>query len=109
MVGVVAFVGAVLGSALGYFGAARATRVERLAREREEWGRRFAHALDLCLSGSARAQATGTDLLVVLSESRLASEDDRRYADVVIDSVSRSSSRPRPRTIGSESQERTQR
>jgi hypothetical protein len=101
MVGVIAFVGAVLGSALGYLGAARATRVERLARHREEWGRRFTLALDMCLSSNKRARQPGMDLLVLLSGSKLASDEERSYVDAVLAAFVRTDREPRPRRIRS--------
>ncbi|HCB03954.1 MAG TPA: hypothetical protein PLZ93_12850 [Nocardioides sp.] len=88
MVGLIAFVGAVLGSVLGYLGAVRSTRAEGLARRREEWGRRFTHALELSLSGNALARRPGIALLELLGSSELATREERSYVRAVLASTS---------------------
>jgi hypothetical protein len=84
MVGFIAFVGAVLGSVLGYIRTLRSARAEGLARRREEWGRRFTHALEMSLSGNAQARRPGMALLDLLGTSELASEEERGYVRAVL-------------------------
>jgi hypothetical protein len=85
--GVFSFLGAGIGSALAYLGTRSATRAERTARRREEWGRRFTAALQAVTSEDARRRATGRALLVALMRSELATEDDRRDAAAVLDAA----------------------
>lgn len=82
-----AFLGAGVGSALGYLATARSASVERKAREREEWGRRFTTALAAVTGADQRQVAAGSALLVELVNSTLASEDDRRQAFSVMESI----------------------
>jgi hypothetical protein len=85
--GVLAFIGAGVGSALAYLGTRRAIEVERTARRREEWGRRFTAALQAVASSEPRRRGIGRDLLVVLMSSEMASEEDRRQAAAVLDAA----------------------
>jgi len=85
--GVFAFLGAGIGSAIAYLGTRSATRAERTARRREEWGRRFTAALEAVTSEDARRRATGRALLVELMRSELATEDDRREAAAVLEAA----------------------
>jgi hypothetical protein len=85
--GVFAFLGAGIGSALAYLGTRNATKAERTARRREEWGRRFTAALQALTSEDARRRATGRALLVELMRSGLATEDDRREAAAVLEAA----------------------
>ena len=87
LVGVLAFGGAVLGSALGYAATRTATKVERTARAREEWGRRFTAALEAATSADARRRAAGRSLLVELMRSTLATDEDRREAAAVLEAT----------------------
>jgi hypothetical protein len=87
VVGVFSFLGAGIGSALAYLGTRGATRAERTARRREEWGRRFTAALEAVTSEDARRRATGRALLVELMRSELATDDDRREAAAVLEAA----------------------
>ena len=66
---ILAFAGAALGSAVGYRATAGATKVEREARRREEWGRRFTSALEAATSADARPDAGSSRKSSVVSES----------------------------------------
>jgi hypothetical protein len=103
MIGVIAFLGAVLGSMLGYLGTTRATQVERQARHREEWGRRFTHALEMSLSAHAHAQRPGMALLELLGSSELATEEERGYVRAVLAAASTGDQDARLRNILDES------
>jgi len=85
--GVLAFCGAAVGSALAYLGTRAATKTEREARRREEWGRRFTSALEAVNSTDSTSRATGRALLVELLDSPLATEDDRRAARAVLEAA----------------------
>ncbi|HZC70701.1 MAG TPA: hypothetical protein VE442_08410 [Jatrophihabitans sp.] len=80
LTGVLAFLGAGVGSALAYFAARAATRLEAAQGRREEWGRRFAIALEALTSSDDHTAAVGRALLDALLESELATDDDRRAA-----------------------------
>jgi hypothetical protein len=84
---VLAFAGAALGSAFAYRASLGATRVERDARRREEWGRRFTAALTAVTASDPSRVATGQALLLELVRSDLASEEDRREARAVLEVV----------------------
>jgi len=84
VVGVLAFVGAAAGAALAYVATRSATKAEREARRREEWGRRFTASLEAITSSDPRRRATGRALLVELMRSELATDDDRRDASAVL-------------------------
>ena len=84
MIGLLAFLGAVLGSVLGYLGTVRSARAEGLARRREEWGRRFTHALEMSLSSNVDARRPGFALLELLGSSELASDEERGYVEAVL-------------------------
>ena len=84
VVGVLAFLGAGAGAALAYVATRSATKAEREARRREEWGRRFTASLEAITSSDARRRATGRALLVELMRSELATDDDRRDAAAVL-------------------------
>jgi hypothetical protein len=84
VVGVLAFVGAAAGAALAFLATRSATKAEREARRREEWGRRFTASLEAITSSDARRRATGRALLVELMRSELATDDDRRDAEAVL-------------------------
>ena len=84
LVGLLAFGGAVIGSAVGYAAARSAAKVERAARGREEWGRRFTAALEAATSADGRGRTVGRALMVELMRSELASEEDRREAAAVL-------------------------
>ena len=84
VVGVLAFVGAGAGAALAYVATRSATKAEREARRREEWGRRFTASLEAITSSDPRRRATGRALLVELMRSELATDDDRRDAAAVL-------------------------
>jgi len=85
--GLLAFIGAGIGSGLAYLATRSATRAEREARRREEWGRRFTAALDAITSAATRRRATGRALLVELMRSGLATDDDRKEAAAVLDAA----------------------
>jgi hypothetical protein len=84
---VLAFAGAALGSAVGYRATAGATKVEREARRREEWGRRFTAALTAVTSSEPRQVDTGQALLVQLVQSDLATDEDRQEARAVLEVI----------------------
>jgi hypothetical protein len=84
---ILAFAGAALGSAVGYRAALGATKVERDARRREEWGRRFTAALTAVTASHPRQVATGHALLRQLLRSDLATEEDRNEARAVLEVV----------------------
>jgi hypothetical protein len=84
---VLAFAGAALGAGVGYRATAGATRVEREARRREEWGRRFTSALTAVTASHPRQVATGHALLRELLRSGLATEEDRNQARAVLEVV----------------------
>jgi hypothetical protein len=87
VVGVLAFLGAGIGSVLAYVGTRGATRAEREASRREEWGRRFTAALEAITSSDSRRRATGRALLVELMHSELATDDDRKAAAAVLEAA----------------------
>jgi len=82
-----AFAGAALGSAVGYRATLGATRVERDARRREEWGRRFTAALTAVTSSDLRQVDLGQALLMELVRSDLATDEDRREARAVLEVI----------------------
>lgn len=92
---VLAFVGGGGGAWLSY----RAARRDTLARQederhdltqresqakREEWGRRFTAAMDDIASDQFRRRELGRTVLVQLSRSSLATNEERNLADVVL-------------------------
>ncbi len=79
-----AFLGAGVGSGVAYWGTRNRTQVERTARQREEWGRRFTSALEAINSTDHSSRATGRALLEELLTSPLATDDDRRAAQAVL-------------------------
>jgi hypothetical protein len=84
---VLAFAGAALGSAVGYRAALGATKVERDARRREEWGRRFTAALTAVTSADQRQVDLGQALLMELVRSDQATDEDRREARAVLEVI----------------------
>jgi hypothetical protein len=82
-----AFAGAAVGAGVGYRASIRATGVEREARRREEWGRRFTAALTAVTASAASQVATGQALLLELVRSDLATEKDRSAARAVLEVV----------------------
>ena len=93
--GFLAFFGAALGSAFAFWASRGATRTEREARRREEWGRRFTTALEGITSPDPISRATGRALLEELLDSDLASADDRRAARAVLDAAATHNARGR--------------
>lgn len=87
LAGFLAFFGAGLGSAFAFWASRGATRTEREARRREEWGRRFTTALEGITSPDPISRATGRALLEELLDSDLASADDRRAAGAVLTAI----------------------
>jgi hypothetical protein len=85
--GIFAFFGAGLGSAFAFWASRGATRAEREARRREEWGRRFTTALGALTSADSVTRFAGRALLRELLESELASEDDRKAAEAVLAAI----------------------
>lgn len=85
--GILAFVGAGIGSGFGFWATRGATKAEREARRREEWGRRFTAALEAITSSDDRRRAAGRALLVELMRSELATETDRAEAAAVLDAA----------------------
>ena len=72
-----------VGAGLAYLGARQGTRPERDAvteSRRDEWGRRFSTAIELLARSDPRDRAMGRGLLDALFESDLATADDRRIA-----------------------------
>lgn len=93
LAGILAFIGAGCGSAFAFWAARGATRAEREARRREEWGRRFSIALDRITSADPISRATGRALLEELLGSALATDDDRQAAQAVLDAAATHSAR----------------
>ena len=98
--GVLAFVGAGLGGWLSYLASRRdvgqrdqAARRDRGQREElghlEEWGRRFTAALEDVASDSFRRRELGRVVLVRLSVSDLATPEETRLAEAVLDAGAR--------------------
>lgn len=81
---VLAFVGAGVGSVLGYLATRANTRQEGERGRREEWGRRFTTALEALTSDDVRRREIGRTLLVQLLSSTLASDDDRATAAALL-------------------------
>ncbi len=78
-----------LGAGLAYLGARRGSRSEHDAvveSRRDEWGRRFAQAIDLMGSTTAEQRAIGRSLFDALLDSDLAGPDDRRIATRLVQS-----------------------
>lgn len=78
-----------LGAGLAYVGARRGSRPERDAvveSRRDEWGRRFAQAIDLMGSATPAQRAIGRALFDALLDSDLAGPDDRRIAARLVQS-----------------------
>lgn len=72
-----------LGAGLAYLGARRGSRPAHDAvveSRRDEWGRRFAQAIELMGSATAEQRAIGRALFDALLDSDLAGPDDRRIA-----------------------------
>ena len=84
---ILAFAGAAFGSAVGYRATLGATRVERDARRREEWGRRFTAALTAVTASDTRQADLGQALLMELVRSVLATDEDRREARAVLEVI----------------------
>ena len=84
---ILAFAGAAFGSAVGYRATLGATRVERDARRREEWGRRFTAALTAVTASDVRQADLGQALLMELVRSDLATDEDRREARAVLEVI----------------------
>ena len=82
---VLAFAGAALGAGFGYRAVMAATRMEREARRREEWGRRFTGALTAVTSTQPTQLALGHALLLELIRSDLATAEERREARAVLE------------------------
>jgi hypothetical protein len=59
VVGVLAFVGAGAGAALAYVATRSATKAEREARRREEWGRGFTASLEAITSDRSHHRQSG--------------------------------------------------
>jgi hypothetical protein len=85
--GILAFFGAGFGSAFAFWATHSATRAEREARRREEWGRRFTTALDRVTSNDPVTRVAGRALLEELVSSELASPDDIRAADAILTAI----------------------
>lgn len=84
-------VGTVVGAVLAYFGARAGVLVNReatgqreRAARREEWGRRFATALEYLGDERSSMRMVGHTMLVQLLRSNLASSDDRDLGQQVI-------------------------
>lgn len=76
-----------IGAGLAYVGARRGTRPEHDAvveSRRDEWGRRFAQAIELMTSDSASQRSMGRALFDALLDSDLAGPDDRRLAEHLV-------------------------
>ncbi len=89
MAGVLAFLGAGLGSYLSFRAAQRSTRQQEAQGRREEWGRRFSAALDMLADSEDRRQVFGASLLTELAASELASPEERALADALLDQAAR--------------------
>ena len=98
--GLLAFVGGGLGGWLSYLASRRdvrqrdqAARRDRGQREElghlEEWGRRFTAALEDVASDSFRRRELGRVVLVQLSASDLATPEETRLAEAVLDAGAR--------------------
>jgi hypothetical protein len=76
-----------VGAGLAYLGARRGTRPEADAvteSQRDEWGRRFATAIELMTRPGARDRSMGRALFDALLDSNLATADDRRIAEHLV-------------------------
>jgi hypothetical protein len=76
-----------VGAALAYVGARQGTRPEAQAvteSQRDEWGRRFATAIELMTRPSTRDRSMGRALFDALLDSTLATADDRRIAEHLV-------------------------
>jgi hypothetical protein len=100
LTGVLAFLGAGLGALLSYLAAQRGTaqRDQAALRDRgqreeqghlEEWGRRFTAALEDIASDSFRRRELGRVVLVELSRSHLATDEERELAKAVLEAGAR--------------------
>src|SRR4051812_39440530 len=94
--GLLAFFGAGFGSALAFWATRGATRTEREARRREEWGRRFTAALTAVTAPDPVTRIAGRALLRELLGSELASPDDRKAAESVLAALATHDGRHRP-------------
>jgi uncharacterized membrane protein YcjF (UPF0283 family) len=77
-----------VGAGLAYLGARQGTRPEAQAvteSQRDEWGRRFATAIELMTRPSARDRSMGRALFDALLDSTLATADDRRIAEHLVE------------------------
>jgi len=83
--GVLAFLGAGLGSGLAFWATRSSTAQDKRQGALEEWGRRFTAALEALTSDDARRREIGRRLLVQLLSSSLATEDDRATAAALLD------------------------
>ena len=84
----VAAVVSLIGAALAYVGARQGSRPDRDAvteSRRDEWGRRFSTAIDLMIRPGVDDRAMGRALLDALFESDLATADDRRIAQRLLE------------------------
>lgn len=104
--GLLAFVGAVIGSAVASWATLRAASADRRERRRasdadrrerrrEEWGRRFSDAIGAVTSTDPTSRATGRALLRDLLRSELATDDDRTMAESVLDAAATGWANPR--------------
>lgn len=73
-----------VGAGLAYLGAWAGTRQRERQGRREEWGRRFTAALTAMGGDEERARMIGRALLSELSRSEIASEEERRLADYLL-------------------------
>lgn len=84
-----AFVGAALGAGATWWGMRRETAQQDRQGQREEWGRRFTAALADVTDADPRSREIGRVVLVELAGSALATAEERRLAEHVLDAGAR--------------------
>lgn len=84
-----AFVGAALGASATWWGMRRETAQQERQGQREEWGRRFTAALADITDSDPRRREIGRVVLVELAGSALATAEERRLAEQVLDAGAR--------------------
>ncbi|MGL5818365.1 MAG: hypothetical protein ACRCYR_12435 [Phycicoccus sp.] len=84
-----AFLGAALGAAATWWGTLRETDQQARQGRSEEWGRRFTAALEDIVDDDPRRREIGRVVLVELAGSALATAEERRLAERVLDAGAR--------------------
>jgi hypothetical protein len=84
-----AFLGGALGAGATWWSVRREIRQQERQGRREEWGRRFTAALEDITAGDGRRREIGRVVLVELAGSALATREERRLAERVLDAGAR--------------------